>query len=252
MTDILIIIGIYFSVWFLLSVVLKNSAIVDIGWGPGFVLVTWILLLKDPSLPGWITTVLVSLWGLRLAIHIFRRNYKKPEDFRYANFRKAWGKTFYIRAYFQLFLFQGVLMFLISLPIVAIHGSGTVRVVWLMVLGMLVWIIGFTLEAVGDRQLKVFIRNPLNKGKLIDRGLWKYTRHPNYFGEALLWWGIFLIALAAGAPWWAIIGPLTITILVRFVSGVPMLEKGLAKYEGFEEYKRKTSIFIPWFPKKGR
>ena len=193
---------------------------------------------------------MVSVWGLRLAYHIFKRNHKKPEDFRYAAFRKDWGKTYYLRSYFQLFLFQGVVMFFVSLGFLYIGISEGNQITWLFILGILIWCLGFFFEAVGDHQLKMHIKNPANRGTLIQVGLWKYTRHPNYFGEATMWWGIFLIELSVQAPLFIIISPLVITFMVRFVSGVPMLEKNLKKYPDFEEYTRKTNIFFPWFPKR--
>lgn len=246
---------VYFTCFYLLGVLKKNASIVDIGWGLGFVLLAWFHFIQGSlnqslHLATVVTTLLVSVWGLRLAYHIFKRNHKKPEDFRYAAFRKDWGKTYYLRSYFQLFLFQGVVMFFVSLGFLYIGISEGNQITWLFILGILIWCLGFFFEAVGDHQLKMHIKNPANRGTLIQVGLWKYTRHPNYFGEATMWWGIFLIGLSVQAPLFIIISPLVITFMVRFVSGVPMLEKNLKKYPGFEEYTRKTNIFFPWFPKK--
>ncbi len=154
-----------------------------------------------------------------------------------------------MRSYFQLFMFQAVMMLLISLAFIYANSLGVITSVPLFVIGIVVWITGFLFEAIGDSQLKSFVSDISNKGRLINTGLWKYTRHPNYFGEATLWWGIFIIAISYGAPWFTIISPITITILVRYVSGVPMLEKNLRKRDGYEEYVKSTSIFIPWFPK---
>ena len=125
-----------------------------------------------------------------------------------------------------------------------------VVLVLLFVLGLVVFGTGFAFEAIGDRQLAVFLHNPAHKGQIMSQGLWRYTRHPNYFGEATLWWGLYLIALSGGAPWWAIVSPVTITLLLLFVSGVPMLEKSMKDRPGYAEYAAKTSIFVPWFPKK--
>jgi len=240
----------YFTLWYVFAVILKNSSIVDIGWGLGFVVLAVYSFIQKITLPSAVITAIVSIWGFRLAYHIFRRNFKKPEDFRYANFRKEWGKTYYIRAYFQLFLFQGLLMFLISLSFLYANSAAKIEIYPLFFIGSAVWVIGFFFEVVGDLQLKRFIKNPNNKGKLIDTGLWQYTRHPNYFGEATMWWGIFLMALACNAPFFTVISPITITFIIRFVSGVPMLEKSLEKKPGFNEYKRRTNIFIPWLPKE--
>ncbi len=240
----------YFTIWYIVSVILKNGSIIDIGWGLGFVILAWIGYLRNMNLPTTIVTILVSIWGLRLSYQIFKRNYKKPEDFRYANFRKEWGKTYYLRAYFQLFLFQGVLMFLISLSFLYLNQELKIYNTYVFIIGITIWIFGFLFEAISDYQLKSFIINPKNEGKIINSGLWKYSRHPNYFGEATLWWGIFLMAIACDAPFFTIISPLTITLLIRFVSGVPMLEKGLANREGFEDYKKRTNIFFPWFERE--
>jgi steroid 5-alpha reductase family enzyme len=240
----------YFTLWYIAAFILKNSSIVDIGWGLGFVILACVGFAMNIAVPSAMVTLLVGIWGVRLSTHIFKRNYRKPEDFRYANFRKEWGKTYYIRAYFQLFLFQGVIMFLISLSFLYANSAVKIEIYSLFFAGIIVWLIGFFFEAVGDWQLKRFINTPTNKGKLIDVGLWKYTRHPNYFGEATMWWGIFLMALACNAPFFTIISPLTITLMVRFVSGVPMLEKSLSKNPAFSEYKKRTNIFIPWFPKE--
>jgi len=195
-------------------------------------------------------TLLVSLWGLRLFYHILKRNHGKPEDFRYVAFRKAWGKWVIPRAFLQVYMLQGLLMFLIALPFILLKdGQAQVNYV-LFVIGVLVFAVGFTFESVGDAQLKAFLSDPDNRGKIMDGGLWHYTRHPNYFGEATLWWGIFLIALSGGVTPFAVIGPVTITLLLLFVSGVPLLEKSMKDKPGYAEYAAKTSIFVPWFPKK--
>lgn len=247
-----IIIAIYFSALFLIGTSLRNNSIVDIGWGIGFVLLAWILLfLRLPlTLVRTTITLLVSLWGIRLFYHILKRNRGKPEDFRYVAFRKAWGKWAVPRAFLQVYMLQGLFMFMIALPFI-LEGGDSARVnVVLFGLGLLIFMTGFAFESVGDAQLKAFIRDPANKGKIMTNGLWRYTRHPNYFGEATLWWGIFLIARSGGVSPAAILGPVTITMLLLFVSGVPLLERDMKNREGYPEYAQKTSIFFPWFPKK--
>lgn len=244
-----VIIVTYFTLWYIAAFLLKNASIVDIGWGLGFVILVLAGFIQNITVHTAVAALLVGIWGLRLSFHIFKRNYKKPEDFRYANFRKEWGRSYYIRSYFQLFLFQGLIMFLVSLSFLYINGSDEIKYLPLFIAGILVWIIGFIFEAVGDRQLKKFIQDSANRGKIISTGLWRYTRHPNYFGEAVMWWGLFFIAVSCKAPLFTVISPVTITFMLRYVSGVPMLEKNLAKKPGFEEYKKRTSIFIPWFPK---
>lgn len=244
-----LIIFVYFTLWYIVGVIIKNASIIDIGWGFGFVVIALVSFAQNTTWTSGIVTLLVSIWGLRLTRHIFKRNVGKPEDFRYANFRRDWAKTYYIRSYFQLFMFQAVMMFLISMSYVLANEIGKINSLPLFILGGAIWLFGFLFEAIGDYQLKKFVGNKENKGKLIDIGLWRYTRHPNYFGEATLWWGIFLMSIAIGAPWYTIISPITITILVRFVSGVPFLEERLKKRAGYEEYVNKTNIFIPWFKK---
>lgn len=247
-----IIIFVYFFTLFVVGTLLKNNSIVDIGWGIGFVILAWILLfLRLPAALVRVSiTLLVSLWGLRLFYHILKRNHGKPEDFRYVAFRKAWGKWVIPRAFLQVYMLQGLLMFLIALPFILLKdGQAQVNYV-LFVIGVLVFAVGFTFESVGDAQLKAFLSDPDNRGKIMDGGLWHYTRHPNYFGEATLWWGIFLIALSGGVTPFAVIGPVTITLLLLFVSGVPLLEKSMKDKPGYAEYAAKTSIFVPWFPKK--
>ncbi len=247
---IIIVLFVYFTALYFLAQKKANASILDIAWGAGFVLVAWISLFPEVTLVrGW-TTLLVTIWGCRLTYHIYKRNVGRPEDFRYQKFRQDWGKNYALRSYIQLFLGQGLFLYLIAQGYLYINTYGVLKNPALMFLGVLVWILGFVFESVGDAQLKAFIRNPANKGKIMDEGLWKYTRHPNYFGEATMWWGIFLIALSAQAPWYTIISPLTITTLVRFVSGVPLLEKSFKDMPGFQEYSERTSIFIPWFPKK--
>ncbi len=249
MIEEIIIVLSYFTLWYIASIIVSNSSIVDIGWGLGFIVLALYGYIVNPSVPGLIVASLVVIWGLRLSISIFKRNYKKPEDFRYANFRKEWGKSFLLRAYFQLFLFQGVIMVLISIPFIYINKIAGVKNMYLVISGILIWLFGFYFEAVGDFQLKKFIEDKNNKGKLMTSGLYKYTRHPNYFGEAIIWWGIFTIGLGCGVSWHSIISPITITLIIRFVSGVPMLEKNLKNKPGFDEYKRGTNAFIPWFPR---
>jgi len=154
------------------------------------------------------------------------------------------------RAFLQIFMLQAFFMAVIAYPVIAINATEKASFSIWGILGALVWIKGFYFEALGDWQLKQFIQNPDNKGKIMKNGLWKYTRHPNYFGEATMWWGIFIIGIGTDSGILGIISPLTITILLVFVSGVPMLEKKYAENEEFQAYARVTSKFIPWFPKK--
>lgn len=241
----------YFTIFFIIGTLIKNNSIVDIGWGIGFVLTSWYLLLTDERTIStqWIITILISIWGMRLFYHIIERNWGKREDFRYAAWRKSWGKWLIPRAFLQIFMLQGIFMYIISTPVILIRQENEPAHIGVAVFGVIIWLVGFFFEAVGDYQLKVFVHNSTSKGKLMTSGLWKYTRHPNYFGEATMWWGIFIVAASSGASILAIISPLTITFLLVFVSGVPLLEKAMKNRPGYTEYAEKTSVFVPWFPK---
>lgn len=247
-----ILIFIYFFCFFIVATFLKNNSIVDIGWGIGFVLTAWLLQIRSGQLfwPQAIITVLTTLWGLRLFYHILRRNVHKAEDFRYAAWREEWGAWVIPRAFLQVFMLQGFFMYVISLSAILTFESEQQHFsAALAAAGIILWAIGFYFEAVGDYQLKGFISDPRNKGQLMQSGLWAYTRHPNYFGEAVQWWGILLVAWSGGASWVALLSPVTITLLLLYVSGVPLLEKSMSKKPGFQAYAEKTNKFFPWFPK---
>lgn len=240
---------VYMSAWFIVALIKKRNDVADIAWGLGFVLVAWLsFYLSGFSLRALIVNLLVTVWGLRLAWHIYNRNKNKPEDPRYAEWRATW-KNFYVRSFLQIFMLQGVLLFLISIPVIFINHSVSPYFGITEAIGILVWTVGFYFESTADSQLKKFISDPANKGHIMDRGLWKYSRHPNYFGEITQWWGIFITALSIPSGYLTIIGPLTITTLILFVSGVPLLEKKSAEKAGWEEYKKKTSVFVPLPPK---
>jgi steroid 5-alpha reductase family enzyme len=240
-------------VMWLISLALKNSSIVDIFWGTGFVLIAWLTFLLFPEgyLPRKILSVLlVSIWGLRLSIHIFLRNKGKGEDFRYQKWRNEAGPSWWYRSFFKVFLLQGILMWIISLPVVAAQVSPNGPLSILDYFGVAVWIIGFYFEAAGDYQLARFKSNPENKGRVLNNGVWKYSRHPNYFGDAFQWWGFFILALSAGY-WWTLISPVIMTLLLIRVSGVALLEKTLKETKpGYREYVENTSAFIPMPPRK--
>lgn len=198
---------------------------------------------------GILVGILVTVWGTRLAIHIYKRNKGKTEDYRYLAWRKEWGKWFYLRSYGQVYLLQGILLYLIVFPVLFINKNSVGGLGVLDYIGVAVWIIGFYFESKGDAELSRFIKNPENKGKLLRTGLWQYTRHPNYFGEVTQWWGVWLISMSPPGAWIAIVGPLTITILILKVSGIPLLEKRMEENPDFADYKRVTNKFIPWFKK---
>jgi steroid 5-alpha reductase family enzyme len=237
---------------FILALIRKDNSIADIIWGLGFIIVALTILIinGEYAVHQLLVTVLVVLWGFRLSVRIFIRNRGKGEDFRYKKWRKDWGRYWIIRSYFQVFIVQGLMMFLIAIPFIIINSDGGNGLNWLDALGATVWFIGFVFETIGDYQLDSFINNPLNKGKVLDTGLWRYSRHPNYFGEVVQWWGIFIIAIAVPYGWIGIIGPLTITVLILKISGIPLLEKTMSKNPAYLLYKKRTSIFIPWSAKK--
>jgi len=243
----------YMTAVFLIALLLKDNSIVDIAWGLGFILVALTTLFLRPGFEARhvLITGLVVVWGLRLASHIFLRNRGRGEDFRYAKWRRDWGRWVVPRSFLQIFMLQGVFMLIIASPIVLVNRSSEEGLIVLDGLGAFLWLTGFLFEAVGDHQLKRFKQKPESKGKIMTSGLWKYTRHPNYFGEAALWWGIFLIALSVRGGWAAVVSPLTISFLLLKVSGVRMLEKKYVGNEEFGVYARRTSAFFPWFPKKG-
>lgn len=248
----ILVVFIYFNFWFIVSLIKKRNDVADVAWGLGFVVLAWssLLISSNFQIRSLLVVLLVSIWGLRLFWHIGRRNQKKSEDARYAKWRRDWGKWFLMRSYFQIYILQGTLLFIIALPILLVNKNSNSTLNPLDFLGLIIWAIGFFFEVVGDTQLRNFIKNPANKGKIMTKGLWSCTRHPNYFGEVLLWWGIWLIAFSVPGGWLAIIGPITITFLILEVSGAPMLEKQLEKKPGFSEYKKRVSIFFPLPPKK--
>ena len=249
----MITIFVYMVALFVLAWILKDNSIVDIGWGAGFIGLTAVLFVRSPSLsPARVLpAALILVWGLRLSLHILRRKIGKPEDFRYARMRRDWGKRVVVKSFFFIFMLQGFFMLVVSLPVIVLFSSPARPLGALDIIGAAVFLAGFFFEAVGDFQLAAHVRDPGNKGKLMTRGLWSITRHPNYFGEAALWWGIGLIALPSANGWVALAGPVAITVLLLFVSGVPLLEKKYAGRPDWEAYKARTPMFFPWLPKKG-
>lgn len=239
-----LLIFIYFNIVFLIGYFKKDNGIVDVFWGLGFSLVAWFWHIEAPHSHSLLLAILISLWGLRLAIYIGIRNArKKTEDWRYADWRKAWGKWVHLRAYFQVFILQGFFMFIIALPIM--QRPATEELQWFQYLGILIWLIGLLWESIADYQLFQFKKKPENKGRILTKGLWYFSRHPNYFGEALLWWGIFLVVLPWGLWYLSLIGVLTITLLLRNVSGVPFLEYKYRDNPEYLEYIRSTPALIP-------
>lgn len=226
----------YMTAWYFVSLAKKRNDIADTAWGLGFMSVAALNLVLQQNLKLVFSTVLIAIWGTRLAWHIYQRNKNKPEDYRYESFKKS--------PYFKVFITQGFFMFLISSPLYITNGTFS----FLNSLGIIMWLIGFYFEATADKQLKVFLAKEDNRGKVMQSGLWAYSRHPNYFGEVTMWWGIWLLNLSN--VWWTIIGPLTITYLITKVSGIPLLEKRYENNPEYQGYKKRVSAFIPWFTKR--
>jgi steroid 5-alpha reductase family enzyme len=254
-----VVLWVFFTVFYVLAQLKKDNSLADVAWGLGFIVigissfVYQYQLNETLFLVPLIILVLVSIWGLRLCFYIFLRNHKKGEDYRYVAMRKKWGKTALIQAYLKVFILQGILLYIISLPIAfSFYFQSETYSIIILIIGILVWLTGILFEAVGDAQLKTFKKDPKNKGKIMQSGLWKYTRHPNYFGESLLWFGIFITSISMLEPvlFYGIVGPILITLLLLFVSGVPLLEKKYKDNEAFQAYAKKTNKFVPWFPKK--
>jgi len=237
----------------LYSLRIKNSSIVDIFWGTGFVIINYVYFALSAG--GYfprqmLLSTLVAIWGLRLSTYIFQRNFGKPEDFRYRKWREEAGGNWWWQSLFRVFLLQGVLLWIISVPLLAAEYSLLPDHLTIFdYLGVILWLVGFFFESVGDYQLSRFKSKSANRGKILDSGVWRYTRHPNYFGDAAQWWGYFLIAASAGG-WWTVFSPLLMTILLLRVSGVTLLEKTLTNRPGYQEYIERTSAFIPWFPRR--
>jgi steroid 5-alpha reductase family enzyme len=230
-------------------------SIVDIAWGAAGALIALnTFLLADGDLARrFLVTGMTVIWGGRLALHIGLRKEGKGEDFRYAAMRADHPETFAVRSLFTVFLLQAFLIWVISLPVqVAGTSQSPSGITLLDVLGLGVWAVGFGFETLSDRQLRAFLSDPDNRGKVMEQGLWKYSRHPNYFGDSLIWWGIFLVAAATPLGWATFISPLLMSVFLMKISGVPLLEKALAeRRDGYRDYMRRTSPFFPWPPRKG-
>ena len=237
----------------LISIRIKNVSIVDLFWGFGFMAAGAIYFLNTEGfeIRKILLMIMVAVWGLRLSIYLAWRNAGKGEDFRYRKFRKDFGEhRYWWISFFQTFLLQGLLMWLISAPLLGAQFYPDDILGILDFTGIAIWIIGFVFEAGGDLQLARFKANPSNKGKILNTGFWHYTRHPNYFGDAAVWIGYALICLSAGS-YIPVLGSVLMTALIIKVSGVALLEKTLNTTKpGYQEYVRKTSAFIPWFPNK--
>jgi steroid 5-alpha reductase family enzyme len=242
-------------VW-LLSLRLQDASVADVCWGVGFVLLAWLYCLLSPTLTArsWLIAVLVTVWGARLSWHIFQRNHGKGEDPRYQAMRALHGPAFWWRSLFTVFWLQGAILWFVALPLlVAVRATEPATLSAVDGLGVLLLAVGFTFEVVGDSQLRRFRAAPSNHGHVLDRGLWRYTRHPNYFGDAVLWWGVYAIAAATPNGSLTVLSPALMTFLLMRVSGVTLLEQSLkASKPGYNAYIARTPAFFPWFPRVPR
>jgi len=244
---------VYMSTTFIIAVQSKDNSVADIAYGIGFTLISWFTyLLGVHTIAGIVVTVLVTLWGARLATRIYLKNRGKGEDFRYKKMREEWGDSFLKKTYLQIFLLQGLIIYVIALPVLLLNIFGNNSVGPLAILGLLVWLGGFFFETVGDAQLDAFLTKKENKGHIMQSGLWKYTRHPNYFGESAMWVGIGIICYDVLSVSWnplyalvVFVSPTLITYLLLKVSGVPLLEAHFSGEE-WEAYKASTNVFFPW------
>jgi len=239
----------------LVSLRLRDASIADVFWGSGFAMVAWVAAAGNSGAEPRrsLALALVTVWGLRLSLHVASRNLGHGEDARYQAMRRGHGERFWWVSLFTVFLLQGLLLWAISLPLQAVEvASGPPGLGWLDGIGISLWVLGFLFEAVADLQLRRFKADPASRGKVLDTGLWRYTRHPNYFGDALLWWGFGALALATGA-WWALASPAVMTFLLVRVSGVALLEKDIGERRpGYRAYVARTSAFVPWLRREGK
>ena len=234
------------------SLVKRDASIVDVFWGLGFALVGWIYFLaaEERTLRGTLVLGLVTLWALRLSLYIFWRNRGQGEDYRYREMRERRPETFAAWSLFFVFWLQALLLWAISMPLYQAQHPRPASLAALDILGIALFVVGFAFEAGGDWQLARFKADPSNKGKVMDRGFWRYTRHPNYFGDAVVWWGFFCFAAATPGGWWTVYSPVLMTLLLMRVSGVALLEKRLKETKPtYRRYAERTNAFFPWLPR---
>jgi len=239
------------AVW-LVSLVKRDVSIVDIAWGSGFVLIAWgsFWATGSGTTLQILLLTLTTLWGLRLSGYLAWRNHGRPEDYRYREMRQRQGASFAWKSLLTVFGLQGLIMWAVSLPLQTGQIAENQKALgFAALIGVVLWLIGFLFESIGDYQLARFKSDPQNRGQVMDRGLWRYTRHPNYFGDFLVWWGLYFVSFGRGLYWWSLIGPLVMSIFLMKISGVTLLEKSLKESKpGYEDYIRRTSAFFPLPP----
>jgi len=238
----------YMIVWYLYALYLRDNSIVDIAWGTIFIIIAWMTLLGygPISVRGVVVTLLTTVWGARLAAHIYARH--TGEDPRYARWRKEWSWV-KVRSFFQIFMLQGIIATIIATPVIYMNVVQAPFSLW-DVAGVLIWMIGFGFEVIADWQLKQFLEQRDDPQAIMTSGLWRYSRHPNYFGESMIWWGIWLMSLALPYGWLCIVSPVFITYLILYVSGIPLNEAILEDNPAYQTYQKTTSSFIPLPPQE--
>jgi steroid 5-alpha reductase family enzyme len=248
-----LVIGLMTLVW-AISLLKRDAGIIDVFWGLGFVVVAWFYFFRTDAFTvrKVLTVALVSLWGLRLSVHILLRSIGRGEDYRYRDMRERHSRYFALWSLFAIFWLQAAILWFVSAPLLAAQSSALPQgLTWLDALGVVLFAVGFLFETVGDWQLARFKRDPANAGQVMQAGLWRYTRHPNYFGDALVWWGLSLIALSTPGSLWTIASPAVMTFLLLKVSGVSLLERSLAATKPeYREYSLRTNAFFPWPPRR--
>ncbi len=239
----------YATLWFIISLIIKRNDYADIAWGLGYVLLCAYHALTRPLHPVvMVCYLLVLIWGLRLSVFLHQRNRRKTEDFRYLQWRQEWGKTFYWRSFLQVYLLQAFFLLIIISPILFAAAVGESDWSIYTVIGVMIWGFGFYWQSLGDYQLRQFLKQRKSKDEVLQTGLWRYSRHPNYFGEVTMWWGIYLIVWPLPMSWPFVIGPLTITLLIRYVSGVPMLEARYKDNPAYQRYRTQVPALMPRWP----
>jgi steroid 5-alpha reductase family enzyme len=237
----------------LLSLAVRDASIIDIFWGFGFVVANWTslaLIDDDVHARQWLIHAMVTIWGLRLTIHLFIRNVGEGEDARYQSFRRRGGPLWWLKSYPNVFLLQGLIMLVVASPVIVVNASEVQPPLgWVDVIGSALWCVGFAFEVIGDQQLIRFRRDPANAGAVMDKGLWRYTLHPNYFGDATQWWAMWLVAASAPLGIWTFVGPLAMTaVFLNLTSGI--LERSLSRRRPeYAAYVARTSRFFPMPPK---
>lgn len=250
----ILVVGLMMLLGWIYSIYRRNVTIVDSLWGMGFILIAWMTWFQADGFEGrkLLLAGLTTLWGLRLTLYLTLRNHGKEEDPRYVRWRRESGRMFWLSSLFKVFLLQALFLWGIALVVQAGQTrSDPAFFVWTDIIGAFIWLVGFVFESVSDAQLASFKSNPANRGKVMARGLWRYTRHPNYFGECLIWWGLFVIAMADLHLWWTVVSPVIVTVVLLKMTGIPLTEKLLVeKRPGYDHYIHTTPAFFPWIPKR--